>query len=148
MGIYKHSEDDPCILNIGTRCRQVVSLMQWQIHSFENSPAHLPGTESQVSSLQPLTLQDELLWLFHTYPTLNKLQRDHKFWWHPSWQIMILFTINEMSWHHNLSHRSNTKWNVSSFPETTITLLSSKSNVFRYRDVHLFPTLWRFQMSG
>jgi hypothetical protein len=88
--------------------------------------------------------------LFRTYPTLNKLQRDHKFWCNPSWQIMIWFTINEMLYH-NLWHRSNTKRNVNSFlpwKQTTITLLSSKSNVFRYRDVHLFPTLWHFQMSG
>jgi len=39
----------------------MVSLMQWQIHSYEeNSTARLPGTEPQASSLQPLTLQDEL----------------------------------------------------------------------------------------
>lgn len=137
--VYTKHEDDSCILNIGPRWRWMVSLMQWQIHSYEeNSTARLPGTEPQASSLQPLTLQDELSWLFHINPTMNTERP--QILMAPQLTDHDWFTINEMLWHHNLSQQSNTKWNVNSFllwKQTTITLLSSKSNVFRYRDVHL-----------
>ena len=69
----------------------------------------------------------------------------------PSWHIMLWSTINDIIWHPNLSHPSITREIKCEFcytlKETNLTQLSSKSNVFRHRDVHLFPTLCRFRMS-